>query len=174
LKKNSQGTEDLGVLNGMLAVNEQNFEIEYRVTETGNFTVYMFAESVSGKRVSREVNIRVEFYMDTLFIYPEHNNPPYSIFTADRNLRPKKQYKVVDNNEYFCWTPIEGKVVPASALNEWEGDFLVMTNCADICVRPTQSIFTPDYPTTPAIEVKMDVADLDYTLNWADHLYTTD
>jgi len=43
LKKNSQGTEDLGVLNGMLAVNEQNGEIEFQVTETGNFTVYMFA-----------------------------------------------------------------------------------------------------------------------------------
>jgi len=43
LKKNSEGTEDLGDLNGMLAVDEENFEIEFQVTETGNFTVYMFA-----------------------------------------------------------------------------------------------------------------------------------
>ena len=173
MKKNSEGTEDLGDLNGMLAVNEDLAEIEFQVTETGNFTVYMFAESVSGKKISREVNIRVEFYMDTLFIYPEHNNPPYSIFTAEGNLRPKKQY-IIDDGDYFCITTMANSVVPKSAIDEWEGDFLVMTNCADICARPTQSIFTPDYPTTPAIEVKMDVADLDYTLNWADHLYTTD
>jgi hypothetical protein len=71
---------------------------------------------------------------------------------------------------------MEDKVVPKTALDDREGDYddIYMTNCADICERETQSIFTPDYPTTPAIEVKMDVADLDYTLNWADHLYTTD
>ena len=48
--------------------------------------------------------------MDTLFLLPEHNNPPYSIFTADGNLRPKKQYKI-DDDGYVCITTIEGAEV---------------------------------------------------------------
>ena len=43
MKKNSEGTEALGDLSGMLAVDEEYYEIDFQVTETGNFTVYMFA-----------------------------------------------------------------------------------------------------------------------------------
>ena len=72
LKMDSAGLQDLdATLASIFSIDGSTGVMTYSPSITGNFTFYIHAQTESGVKASREIQIASEFYMDILFVYPD-------------------------------------------------------------------------------------------------------